>query len=89
MSRMPTLTRRGFLRWFGAGAAVTAAGVLVPEAPKIVYSFLTANPLAVAVVPSGALSLASLNAMLREVYREKLIEVCQYEPVLWNVMRAA
>lgn len=40
------MNRRDFLRLLGVGSTVTAAGLLVPEAPRRIYSFLTDNPLA-------------------------------------------
>lgn len=40
------MDRRSFLRFLGGAGALTTAGLLVPEAPQRVYSFLTNNPLA-------------------------------------------
>jgi hypothetical protein len=54
----------------------------VPEAPKIVYSFLVNNPLAV-----PGLQIVSVEAILKAAYRPMLLELLDEKTVMWDAFR--
>jgi hypothetical protein len=73
------MTRRDFLGALIGGMAVTAAGLYLPGTK--VFSFPSV------IVPVGAFSLESFDAILKAVYRDMVLDLLQQEPTFYARFR--
>ncbi len=84
------MTRRGFLRSLVAGAAVTAAGIYVP---KVIYSFPNKQPMGLlGLIDEGTfvntyhpVNLEAFGAMLKETYRNMVVDLLNQEPSFYRL----
>lgn len=76
------MNRRDFLGALLGGMAVTAAGLYLPSTK--VFSFPSEI-----IVPAGVVSLTSFSAMLKEVYKEMVLDLYNSEPIFYRHIQKA